>query len=906
MLTQTIIAEFEAYFEQDPDHDTILWFDPHKEWERLLPHLEPHLPLLIFEGSLLHLRYQLAGRPAGQRLVVCLPMEQDEAVYLRPFFYTSRIFNDTIETALRDRGIALPDAPGAMRVLRLLLPALAVASLGKGRAFWEGIVNLETALARLVPDFDDLLLRLLALPAQALAELEARQVAGPFFDLLGSQFGVLAQETRFFGKNLVSEVDAWADRFTATLCLVDTYLAAGQPTDFPFQHVLPDPVHWDRCRNFLHKWQRDEMFKDAFARRARAIDGQYSLAGWVKGLSQPPFSILHSPLTSAFLNVERAAWEQVCAELDGIADKSQAVAFCRAQHETFRQRAQGFWAREGSLAGWVVLDLMAEVIIGADDALAELSRGGRAAVEQAALGQRTAPAPALPGDRAAVEQAALGQKTAPAPALSGDRAAVEQAALGQKTAPAPALPGRCDTPQALLERYTQSWWQVDRAYRRFRAVWDSPQLDAAFKWTQRIYQDLLEAVNVRFGEALAQEGRWPPDGLALGVGSLWKSPTRGSQGRRAVILADGLRYELGQELAGRLQPGSPSTGSSRPVLGPDVVFSPLPSVTALGMAALLPGWPDFRVDYAGGRWVIAAPGFAGNVAVREHRLAWLERCLRSAVTFDLDRWLAMPLAAIAEDVKGATWIVVTSTDIDAVGEGAGAVTWHTLDALLDRLEQAVRRLLAVGCAEVHVISDHGFLLREDVHETDKVAVNVEGVLKRAERYLVLKGQDLPPTDLPSMPVSGSDDLVACFPRGVSCFVTPGPYDFMHGGISLQELVTAHVTVRQSVEERPVGVSLEMVTGSEIRNAIFKVRLVPQGVDLLSRARRVRIDIARAGQRVSREWEAVVGRDVVEMSLRLEPDAGLAVGDAIAIRAWDAVTGELLAQQPATVYVDLEL
>jgi hypothetical protein len=225
MLIETIVDRFNACFQQDPGHDTILWFDPHREWERLLPHLEPHLLLLTFDGSLLHLRYQLANRPAGQRLVVYLPLQQDEAVYMRPFLYTSRIFDDTIETALRDRGIALPDAPGAMRALRPLLPALAVASLGKGHAFWEGIVNLETALAHLIPDFDDLLLRLLALPAQALAELEARQVVGPFFDLLGSQFGVPTQETRSFSKNLVSELDAWADRFTATLCLVDVYLA---------------------------------------------------------------------------------------------------------------------------------------------------------------------------------------------------------------------------------------------------------------------------------------------------------------------------------------------------------------------------------------------------------------------------------------------------------------------------------------------------------------------------------------------------------------------------------------------------------------------------------------------------------------------------------------------------------
>ena len=50
---------------------------------------------------------------------------------------------------------------------------------------------------------------------------------------------------------------------------------------------------------------------------------------------------------------------------------------------------------------------------------------------------------------------------------------------------------------------------------------------------------------------------------------------------------------------------------------------------------------------------------------------------------------------------------------------------------------------------------------------------------------------------------------------------------------------------------------------------------------------------------------MVDRDVVEKSLQLELDSELAVGDAITIRVWDAVTGELLAQQPATVYVALD-
>ena len=52
-------------------------------------------------------------------------------------------------------------------------------------------------------------------------------------------------------------------------------------------------------------------------------------------------------------------------------------------------------------------------------------------------------------------------------------------------------------------------------------------------------------------------------------------------------------------------------------------------------------------------------------------------------------------------------------------------------------------------------------------------------------------------------------------------------------------------------------------------------------------------------------EAEVDRDVVEKPLRLEPDSGLAVGDAVAVRIWDAITGELPAEQPATVYVELD-
>ncbi len=129
---------------------------------------------------------------------------------------------------------------------------------------------------------------------------------------------------------------------------------------------------------------------------------------------------------------------------------------------------------------------------------------------------------------------------------------------------------------------------------------------------------------------------------------------------------------------------------------------------------------------------------------------------------------------------------------------------------------------------------------------------------------------------------------------------------MHGGICLQEVVIPIIRLQQSGVERPVRVSLQLVDGAEIRNAIFKIRLIPEEVDLLARPRQVEIDILRSGTRVSRVWEEKIEREPKERSLMLEPDYGLAPGDRICIRVRDALTGELLADEPAVVQVELEL
>jgi death-on-curing protein len=308
---------------------------------------------------------------------------------------------------------------------------------------------LKTALDRLIVDLDDTLLRLLADPHRTVAGLSRQELAETFFELVVAEFGIAPPEP--------GQEDAWGDRFTAHLCLVETYESAGRPESFPFKQVLPPPVHWDRCRGFLGKWQHHELFKSAFRQRAKAIDGQYPLGPWAAELAP-------TPVSGAFLNVEKALWAEAQRELAGIQSKADAVAFARERRKTFQARAEGFWAREGEVPGWRALARMAGVILSAQEALDEFDQ--------------------------------------------------------------------YTTPAVMVEAYTRRWWGIDRDYRRFRVELDrgAGGLDAALKWTERIYHDYLDEVNSRFTETIAREGTWPLKGQALGGSTLWEQPARGAKG----------------------------------------------------------------------------------------------------------------------------------------------------------------------------------------------------------------------------------------------------------------------------------------------------------------------------------------------------------------------------------------
>jgi len=452
---------------------------------------------------------------------------------------------------------------------------------------------------------------------------------------------------------------------------------------------------------------------------------------------------------------------------------------------------------------------------------------------------------------------------------------------------------RLASPADLLRRYADVWWRTDHDFRLLREALDAQS--ASYDWLRdrctRAYREILGRMNDRLCTLLDTEEAWPPAGLAA-QDSFWAGVAAAVQaGRRvAVMFVDALRYELAQELLGSLD--REGAGQQRELA---TCLAAIPTVTEIGMSALLPGGDRRKVSYQSD-WAITIEGSA-NLKDKSARQQWLAQSLPDVRFYNLGDLLNSP----ADQIPEAAVYVVFETTLDQVGETASRQAWNAFSTLLQSVKKGIHKLLALGVNQVHVVADHGFLLLDEVGEHDKVSVRDVPALAKKSRYVV--GRHLGYTDQLCFAVPGSEDLTAWFPRGIGCFRTPGPYNYVHGGLSLQELVVPHLVISQQVMGRPVRVQADLP--SVIRNAQFRIELVPVSANLFDQPRQVTLSLEKAGEPVVPPLSCVVrpgGPTIVDLFLPM--GCGLTPGDRVGWLLRDAATGELLAEQEAVSQVDL--
>jgi hypothetical protein len=462
------------------------------------------------------------------------------------------------------------------------------------------------------------------------------------------------------------------------------------------------------------------------------------------------------------------------------------------------------------------------------------------------------------------------------------------------------------TAAEIVQAYVDRWWRVDRAYQRYRAGFEEHGgLDDVADTVRKLHRRYLEETNKRFAESLATEAGLEATGLPP-QRSFWPASAGGS---RAVLVLDAFRFDLARELEETLR-----GAGGQVTVELHALRAPLPSITPLGMASLLP-LEMIQVDISDGTWVIRPGGAeadAPDLATKAGREQWLASLLDGYKSIELGKLLDLPM----RQVPRAPWLFVYSTTLDEAGHGGViSLTPRAAEEYVAQCARAIRKLASAGVEHIHVVTDHGFFLLDEVADHDLIPVAAQDVHYKSHRAIV--GRDIASPGLLTFPLVGSD-LTVGVPWATGILAARGRYQFFHGGASLQEIVVPHLNA--TLPRRVVKFDVCLYAPSRITSLLFDVALeaVPPGGQfsfggqVSTRYVEVRAYLVHDGQVASTPLATAAGPEYFiseaqmqqRVRLRISDTARFRYGDTVRIVALDAdAPGVQLDQADTTLHVE---
>jgi hypothetical protein len=256
--------------------------------------------------------------------------------------------------------------------------------------------------------------------------------------------------------------------------------------------------------------------------------------------------------------------------------------------------------------------------------------------------------------------------------------------------------------------------------------------------------------------------------------------------KTAYILVDALRFELARELPALL--GKEFEQRLECVIGT------VPSVTEVGMAALLPGASAGLRLSGTNKFEVSIHG--SPLRNRQDRIEYLSKTADAQI---VDLKLEDPATfrrKVKEISSERTLIVVTSREIDQIGEDQFTWTREHMERVLSQICLAIRRLADCGVERFVIAADHGHLFAAELSESEKIEPpSGKAILlhrrvwlgrggEMSESYLYTKLEN---TGIPS-------DLELATPWNLAGFKTAGPTAYFHGGASPQEILLPVLTL----------------------------------------------------------------------------------------------------------------
>lgn len=408
-----------------------------------------------------------------------------------------------------------------------------------------------------------------------------------------------------------------------------------------------------------------------------------------------------------------------------------------------------------------------------------------------------------------------------------------------------------DTREPLYVQYTSELYLIDQAYRRVMAGYmqleQNEMLETLVqqltnwyenKYLLKIAQETNYLLKTAEAGKLPKQARFYKDAVQP---ILEKESTR-----IFVIISDAVRYEVGVELASRLNLRSNGVASVSPLV------ANMPTYTQLGMASLLPHKTLTMAENG----VVLSDGQLTNGL--NNRIKILQEAHPEAIAYRLTDLLDWSRATADENLKGRRLVYLYHDVIDAAGDSAKSErdTYTAAERAINELLLAVERLSKWQAKRIFITADHGFLYQYPKIENDIKVANVKGEIIDSNRRFAV-GHSLQIDDgavvVPDIftTLEGVEKVIA---KGVNRFIGGGGLQFVHGGATPQEAIVPLIDYRRTAQAMPVDISVAMpkrvITGFRIQVPMYQEQSISQEY----MARTIRAAFYLNGERISNEVE----------------------------------------------------
>lgn len=404
------------------------------------------------------------------------------------------------------------------------------------------------------------------------------------------------------------------------------------------------------------------------------------------------------------------------------------------------------------------------------------------------------------------------------------------------------------------EKYATELHEVDFHYRKaFFELYEGGQyeidgLNQFCKLIDAKYQRFLIDLNNGWLELLNQHDFKLRDHITGHQSNFFQQEVKTLEVKGVVIISDAFRYEVGKEFETRLLTDARNEVSIKPML------ASVPSITKLGMAQLLPH-ETIAVSLSGNTMGLSLDD--GSAEGTESRRAILRRANERSDVITYAEMKDWDRDTGREYFKAHDLVYIYHDHIDAVSDMRKTEdkTFDAVDTAVEELEALVSKLTnSWNRRKVLITSDHGFLynrknieedMKEDIPELTSAAVVSQRYILSEKGESAINGFRFPLANVAPL----HTDLTVIIPRSINRFKKKGAgKKFVHGGVSLQEIMVPMISVTRKREDKGEKVGVRLIPEKKIMTtAILKVKVLQeQKVDNRVRPREIVIGLYSDG------------------------------------------------------------